>query len=108
MTEPEDLEEDLFADLYDADDNTHQAPPATIVHLPEPPPKPEQIDQLNFSLPSNFDSNQINRVDPPAEQQFSQNQELRNGIQSDTLQDGESSAANAEPETQGTGIKEDG
>jgi len=109
MTEPEDLEEDLFADLYDADDNTHQAPPTTTVYLPEPPAKPEQTDQPSFSLPlSNFDNNQINRVDPPVEQQFSQNREQRNGIQSDTLQDGEGGATNAEPEIQGTGIKEDG
>jgi len=110
MTEPEDLEEDLFADLYDADDSTHHAaPPAAVPNLPEPPPKPGQINQpTSPHPPSNFDSDQITRVDPLAEQQFPQNREQRNGIQSDAMPDGESAATNVEPETQGTGIKEDG
>ncbi len=71
--------------------------------------KLEQTGQPSSPLPSsNVDSIPINRVDPQAEQQFSQNREQRNGVQSDSVQDGEGGAANVEPEIQGTGIKEDG
>jgi len=36
MTEPEDLEEDLFADLYDGDDNTASAPVAAVTSSQAP------------------------------------------------------------------------
>jgi hypothetical protein len=95
---------------YDADDITHPiALPAAIPNLPEPPANPEQINQSNVPFPQSvLESNQINRVDPAVEQQSLQSGEQRNGVESDAVQHGEGGAVNVEPETQGTGIKEDG
>jgi len=46
MTEPEDLEEDLFADLYDGDETTAPAPVAAPSSAPVPTqPRPTSTDQ---------------------------------------------------------------
>ncbi|PGH19068.1 hypothetical protein AJ79_00102 [Helicocarpus griseus UAMH5409] len=118
MTQPEDLEEDLFADLYDADDTTSQrpAPPAAAPSFPEP----EQPLQSEASVPSapppqqqNVDSNQTFQPDTQPEQQ--QQQPMNGGFQHNgynestpTVQDSTHSTSNVDSGSHGTGIKEDG
>jgi len=110
MTEPEDLEEDLFADLYDADDTTNNVTaPSTVPKPFEPappvaPPRiyeitgPQPIENMQASHVSNgsqvvpgggFHQNGISMVDQ--------------GRAKDVT-----ASFDTEPEPQGTGIKEDG
>jgi len=94
---------------YDADESTDYAdPPAAVPKLSEPPPP--QLEQAKMpSLPSSVDNNQINQFDAMTEHHPSQNVEQRNGVaQQDLVQDSDGGAMNVEPESQGTGIKEDG
>ncbi|KAK2865459.1 hypothetical protein FQN49_003559, partial [Arthroderma sp. PD_2] len=108
MTEPEDLEEDLFADLYDAEDTktTTAAPTAAPQAAPEPPAnKPD--------VPETFNATQyaVNQQQQPVEEHKLEPPPAQNGgqggmpIAADTHSGGQVSH---ETENQGTGIKEDG
>ncbi|KAF3896968.1 hypothetical protein GTR04_2098 [Trichophyton interdigitale] len=108
MTEPEDLEEDLFADLYDADETpaTASAPPATAQAPSQPPPtiKTEVAETSSSTQPAATPQQQ------PAQEQKPEPPSAQNGAQgtptvADTSSGGQ---ASNEPESQGTGIKEDG
>ncbi|KAK2740257.1 hypothetical protein FQN55_008983 [Onygenales sp. PD_40] len=115
MTEPEDLEEDLFADLYDADDNAHHAAPQAAP-LNTPSFAEPQAPQNEISAPiapaqqPPIDNNQISQVETQAENGYLQNGGQSNGFGDHSMvaQDNGTSAAAIEPENQGTGIKEDG
>ncbi|KAL1846061.1 hypothetical protein Plec18170_009411 [Paecilomyces lecythidis] len=110
MTEPEDLEEDLFADLYDADDNAHHQVPTN-------------------AAPANVESAPASAAQPPAEYVAGENATGGSSIQTyehdqrqtdyngsyqhatggtDVGHGGDASGTPVEPETRGTGIKEDG
>ncbi|PKY02918.1 hypothetical protein P168DRAFT_319461 [Aspergillus campestris IBT 28561] len=111
MAEPDDVEEDLFADLYDADESTNRPPPAA--------PAPEVID-TSHSAPSaqptgipvaqtiegghdEFDQTQS------AYQPFHSEGHNQNGFANvDSGHTGNGSHFHGGPEPQGTGIKEDG
>ncbi|EFE36132.1 uncharacterized protein ARB_05070 [Trichophyton benhamiae CBS 112371] len=109
MTEPEDLEEDLFADLYDADETpaTSSAPPAATAQTPSQPPpttKTEIAETPSSTQPAPTQQQQ------PAQEQKPEPPSAQNGAQgtptaADTSSGGQ---ASNEPESQGTGIKEDG
>ncbi|EEP76089.1 predicted protein [Uncinocarpus reesii 1704] len=123
MTEPEDVEEDLFADLYDADETTQPAaPPASA---PAPTPVPAVISSTPHPGTANLSQTQLAQTQPqaPFQAQTTENYEPgstdaanyeqpggQNGIsQFDVAAQVDStSLMNTQPETQGTGIKEDG
>ncbi|EEH38071.1 hypothetical protein PAAG_00992 [Paracoccidioides lutzii Pb01] len=120
MTEPEDLEEDLFADLYDADDTTQSAAapaaPAATPSFPEPQESQlqPQIEVNAQSVPppqqQSTSNSQTYHHDTQTEQQHATNGEQQTGVNESTpiTQDTEHRAANVEPGSHGTGIKEDG
>ncbi|OJD27672.1 hypothetical protein ACJ73_00940 [Blastomyces percursus] len=117
MTEPEDLEEDLFADLYDADDNTQRAAaPATTPSFPEAQPPPQVETNTSTVLPPQqpaSGNNQGHHVEIQSEQQHSTNGEQRNGANEPTPMTQESDHIPSHIESgshgsHGTGIKEDG
>ncbi|EFQ98984.1 hypothetical protein MGYG_01994 [Nannizzia gypsea CBS 118893] len=107
MTEPEDLEEDLFADLYDADETpATSAPPATVQAQSQPPPstKTEVVETPNSTQPT------VTQQLQPAQEHKLEQPPAQNGAQgTPTVADTSSGGhASNEPENQGTGIKEDG
>ncbi|KAL8690862.1 MAG: hypothetical protein Q9218_003793 [Villophora microphyllina] len=110
MTEPEELDEDLFADLYDADE-----PAATTVppaqSAPEPEPEPSEPAPLAADAPPPNDIGQDGNYDSSA-YMTDQNQNGYNNGQDDreNYNDGRGSRMDvvAEQESGGIGIKEDG
>ncbi|KAI9769529.1 MAG: hypothetical protein M1840_004006 [Geoglossum simile] len=127
MTEPEDLDEDLFADLYEGDDNATK---------PQQDTKTPVFDNVVSSQPVSSHANsaaaasdprlsQQNVQEPPAEQPKTDQEEpyipieidqpmygnVQNGENSNTWEDGHMNDygdGGVEHETHGTGIKEDG
>ncbi|PGH00796.1 hypothetical protein GX51_05573 [Blastomyces parvus] len=117
MTEPEDLEEDLFADLYDADDTAQRpAPPAATPSFPEPQPPPQTETNTSTIPPlqqSTSDHNHSYHIESQSEQQHSMNGDQRNGANEPTQMTQESDHIPSQGEpgshgSHGTGIKEDG
>ncbi|KAL2841201.1 hypothetical protein BJX68DRAFT_245820 [Aspergillus pseudodeflectus] len=110
MAEPEDVEEDLFADLYDADEATHQTAPtgggATAPNpIPSEAPVPVSSTSAIQSVEGygNESENTFGAYQPPSYE----GSHHHNG--SAGLDTGSYNHASApEPEPQGTGIKEDG
>ncbi|EEQ31832.1 uncharacterized protein MCYG_04651 [Microsporum canis CBS 113480] len=108
MTEPEDLEEDLFADLYDAEEATAAAVPPVAAEAPSQLPPSTKTDASETS----------NSTQPAATQQPQSVQEqilepspAHNGAQGGVSAAGDTNSggqASHESENQGTGIKEDG
>ncbi|KAI1916200.1 hypothetical protein LOZ53_001523 [Ophidiomyces ophidiicola] len=115
MTEPEGVEEDLFADLYDADEPTAQnitsAAPAPV---PEPSTQPAIV--TNAAQPENVanSSSNIQTFNAYSADAASYEPHMNLGEQNGisqfgvAMQDGDASTTIVQPETQGTGIKEDG
>ncbi|KAL4801412.1 hypothetical protein BDV18DRAFT_85124 [Aspergillus unguis] len=110
MAEPEDVEEDLFADLYDADEPTNQTNPAvgaSAASNPAPPDAPSQPAAAS-AIPSvegygNEPENTFGTYQqPPYDSGY------QNGPSLDSGFNNQGSASAGEPEPQGTGIKEDG
>ncbi|KAB8214743.1 hypothetical protein BDV33DRAFT_26363 [Aspergillus novoparasiticus] len=111
MTEPEDVEEDLFADLYDADETANQ-PTSTVEASITWEPTASVLPTQSAGLPATHVS----------EASHIETEDIR-GVQQQLLQDGahqhgtgnlDSGFANTitpmsgETEHHGTGIKEDG
>ncbi|KAH8704726.1 hypothetical protein BGW36DRAFT_353177 [Talaromyces proteolyticus] len=105
MTEPEDLEEDLFADLYDADEQANQATATgNTAQPPEPasfPPQPDEFNEGYGADTKSFAVNDTTHNQYPQEFQAG-SIGYDNGVQHADI----TGSADAEP--QGTGIKEDG
>ncbi|KKZ60051.1 hypothetical protein EMCG_05174 [[Emmonsia] crescens] len=120
MTEPEDLEEDLFADLYDADDSTQRAaPPAAAPSFPEPQQPPQNETNAPTVPPpqqQTSDNNQHYHIETQMEQQHVMNGDQRNGVnepvpiaqESDHIATHVESGSHGGHGGHGTGIKEDG
>ncbi|KAK2762806.1 hypothetical protein FQN54_000981 [Arachnomyces sp. PD_36] len=112
MTEPEDLEEDLFADLYDADDSANHAPPAAAAPAPAnpAPAAPEPTDQPSAPvITPSVENIQTEQFDPSTIHQSLENG--NNQAMTDVWDNGQGNDGGAmgmKPEAQGTGIKEDG
>ncbi|KAL2866369.1 heterogeneous nuclear ribonucleoprotein HRP1 [Aspergillus lucknowensis] len=111
MAEPEDVEEDLFADLYDADETTHQ-PAAVGGAAAAPNPIPSEA-SAPFSSTSAIQSIEGFGNDTEntqgAYQTSSYGVTHQNGAASlDPGFNSHATAPTGEPEPQGTGIKEDG
>ncbi|KAJ0416037.1 hypothetical protein BJY00DRAFT_292511 [Aspergillus carlsbadensis] len=111
MAEPEDVEEDLFADLYDADEATHQtAPTGGGAHAPAPNPIPSDAPAPVSSTSAiqsvegyrNESENTFGAYQPSSYEGSHQNGSAGLDIGS------YNHASAPEPEPQGTGIKEDG
>ncbi|KAF3480310.1 uncharacterized protein GIQ15_05657 [Arthroderma uncinatum] len=108
MTEPEDLEEDLFADLYDADTTTTTAAPtAPQVQAPAEPASnkaevAETFNSTQYAASQQPQPVEEHKFEPPPAQNGG-----HGGIQvvGDSHSGGQ---ASHETENQGTGIKEDG
>ncbi|KAL4800070.1 hypothetical protein BDV19DRAFT_354359 [Aspergillus venezuelensis] len=110
MAEPEDVEEDLFADLYDADETTNQTAPAPSASAAPIPPAPE----MSLQNPSasaiqsvegygNEPENTVGSYHaPPYDGGY------QNGAGFDSGYHNQAAVSAEEPEPQGTGIKEDG
>lgn len=108
MTEPEDLEEDLFADLYDADNTaTHTAPSAEPAEAPEhavtatpaEPTPSSAVHAAESTVPYPSTENH----------QISSGEGYQNGGGAQDAASGMHAVGSAvESEPQGTGIKEDG
>ncbi|KAL2833240.1 hypothetical protein BDW59DRAFT_138333 [Aspergillus cavernicola] len=111
MAEPEDVEEDLFADLYDADDATHQAAVTgghSAIHNPIPSDTPAQPSSISAIQSVEGYGNEAENTHG-AWQAPSYEGGYQNGAAG--LNSGFHPHANVpagEPEPQGTGIKEDG
>ncbi|OAX78149.1 hypothetical protein ACJ72_07546 [Emergomyces africanus] len=114
MTEPEDLEEDLFADLYDADDTAqHEAPPAAAPSFPEPQQPPQNEPNAHTVSPPQqptSDNNNNYHTETQMEQQHVTNGDQQNGANEpmQTAHESDHIAAHVESGSHGTGIKEDG
>ncbi|OJJ43308.1 hypothetical protein ASPZODRAFT_74687 [Penicilliopsis zonata CBS 506.65] len=109
MAEPEDLEEDLFADLYEADEKTNHAVPGTDATTAAEPA---------FSTPGAFyaDNNgtqDYGNTQFEAEENRGYDQPYDGGHQNgagglDTAPINSEMGTAVDSEPQGTGIKEDG
>ncbi|KAG2414210.1 hypothetical protein HFD88_003401 [Aspergillus terreus] len=105
MAEPEDVEEDLFADLYDADESSNQPTSAAQ------PPKPS--DSAPTAVPAQPTA-QTHIPQSTYDHTQSMNQHdggYQNGASAQSGSGFAHAAAgppSGEPEPQGTGIKEDG
>ncbi|KMP00902.1 hypothetical protein CIRG_01042 [Coccidioides immitis RMSCC 2394] len=112
MTEPEDVEEDLFADLYDADEPVQAAAPSAPAALSAPPPASQAQPQTAPVLPPQASSTEqldAGSVNMAAYEQPSNYSEQNGMPQQGAMQgDASSSISAQQPEPQGTGIKEDG
>ncbi|KAJ5894451.1 hypothetical protein N7495_006142 [Penicillium taxi] len=101
MAEPEELEEDLFADLYDADESTKRTtsavePPKSV----EPPSEVPAQQSYEESAPQSYDYSTNDTYTANAAPQVAYGSSYQNGP--------ESVSTPADNEPQGTGIKEDG
>ncbi|KAK2750659.1 hypothetical protein FQN57_002732 [Myotisia sp. PD_48] len=115
MTEPEDLDEDLFADLYDAEEpTTTQAPapvPVPVQPVQEEPPKKQEVPPDTRTFAEMFGPpNGAGASQQPPHQQHQQQQQYNGTVRDvrkpEPYQDGGN--IHPEAENQGTGIKEDG
>ncbi|KAI9675606.1 MAG: hypothetical protein M1817_000972 [Caeruleum heppii] len=114
MTEPEDLEEDLFADLYEADEN----PPKPSQPAPVPPPITSAPihEYVAANGPKQEDQASANQFEPKPDERKSSNEDQNmsgvdaaNGDQAHTWDNQNNNFTGpAEPEYHPTGIKEDG
>ncbi|WEW57965.1 hypothetical protein PRK78_003432 [Emydomyces testavorans] len=114
MTEPEGVEEDFFADLYDADEPTQTAAPSAPATVSSTQPLVTtssvqlETSPVSFQAPSteNYD---IISADTTTYEQPSNFGE-HNGVSEfgATVQVDSINMTNAQSEPQGTGIKEDG
>ncbi|RDW74729.1 heterogeneous nuclear ribonucleoprotein HRP1 [Aspergillus mulundensis] len=107
MAEPEDVEEDLFADLYDADETTNQAAPAPVASNPTPSDAPAQVlatsaIQSIEGYGNESESTHGTYQTPKYEGGY------QNGSGFDSGYQNQATGPAGEPEQQGTGIKEDG
>ncbi|KAN0076056.1 hypothetical protein V8E54_007326 [Elaphomyces granulatus] len=110
MTEPEDLEEDLFADLYDADDTTNHVTAPSAVPKPFEPAPPVALPQIyEIPAPQPIENMQASQVSNGG-QVIPGGGLHQNGI--GMIDQGRAkdvtTSFDTEPEPQGTGIKEDG
>ncbi|RJE25930.1 hypothetical protein PHISCL_01699 [Aspergillus sclerotialis] len=109
MAEPEEIEEDLFADLYDADETTNQPTSGSEVPKPSDPtasntpsqpagaPLSQSVEYPQFETQESHDTYQT-PVDGGSQQNGGGHLDLGNSMETPGVQS----------ETQGTGIKEDG
>ncbi|KAJ5214812.1 hypothetical protein N7468_010491 [Penicillium chermesinum] len=105
MAEPEDLEEDLFADLYDADESTNRT---TSAVEPVKPAEPVASDPSPAPAPAAApaqDPSPSEPYQPQAPSQPDHSAEYNNGSHGASINP---AATPAENESHGTGIKEDG
>ncbi|PLB50484.1 hypothetical protein P170DRAFT_424850 [Aspergillus steynii IBT 23096] len=113
MAEPEDVEEDLFADLYDADDTGNQTSSAVETsQIPQPTLSDTPTRSSEVAAPQPVERFQDHSEDPRS---VYQNPQFHGGYQHDPgsqdLGFGNTAAVTTTPletEPQGTGIKEDG
>ncbi|PYH47729.1 uncharacterized protein BP01DRAFT_363542 [Aspergillus saccharolyticus JOP 1030-1] len=108
MAEPDDVEEDLFADLYDADDTTVQTKP-----IVEPPQMPEPITPAPHAsateLRTQYADHGHGDIDAGGSYQYSHQSGNHAGGENGGAGFAHPAAASVgESEPQGTGIKEDG
>ncbi|KAJ5387314.1 RNA-binding protein [Penicillium cosmopolitanum] len=113
MAEPEDLEEDLFADLYDADESTTRTTSAVEASKPvEPvaaavPPPAEEPAAAPVSAVPTYDSSAPDSYPSYQAPQQDYNAGYQNGSQA-SAPPAQAPHADHEPHGSGTGIKEDG
>ncbi|KAF7586479.1 hypothetical protein BBP40_008812 [Aspergillus hancockii] len=111
MAEPEDVEEDLFADLYDADETTNQIPSAVEALNPTEPAASMPSTQ-SVSLPAThaIETSQFEAEDPRSTHQpFPQDGGYQHGTGNlDSGFANNVTPISGETEHHGTGIKEDG
>ncbi|EAW13797.1 uncharacterized protein ACLA_068240 [Aspergillus clavatus NRRL 1] len=113
MAEPGDVEDDLFADLYDADESTNRQtsavePPKVLdSNVSYTPAQPTNIPTAQPAESFRTDTDHAHAADPYS---FSYEGHERNGAGSYDAHTSHNdiSAPAAESEPQGTGIKEDG
>ncbi|KAI4122865.1 MAG: hypothetical protein LQ338_005582 [Usnochroma carphineum] len=111
MTEPEELDEDLFADLYEADEPATSAPPrAQSISAPEPveatvpistAPQPQEA-------PHNANDDTSINMGDPSQNDYMNGQDNRDDIRWDHGGRGARMDVAAEQDNGGIGIKEDG
>ncbi|KKK25600.1 heterogeneous nuclear ribonucleoprotein [Aspergillus rambellii] len=110
MAEPEDVEEDLFADLYDADEATNQSTAggaAPVAPNPIEPDTPAHYSHIPAAQPVEAyqESEATHGVYHPQSHDIG----FQNGMAAhDPGFNGQAAIQTGEPEPQGTGIKEDG
>ncbi|KAL8669156.1 MAG: hypothetical protein Q9168_006244 [Polycauliona sp. 1 TL-2023] len=119
MTEPEELDEDLFADLYDADEPTTTATPTTQLK-PDPQPvepvpstlaEPPPVDVKEEDNSNNNDNNNINGsrdTQDPGESAYINGQDDRESSRWDNNGRGSRMDVAIEQDSGSIGIKEDG
>ncbi|KAL9123322.1 MAG: hypothetical protein Q9187_000129 [Circinaria calcarea] len=116
MTEPEELDEDLFADLYDGDEiATKPAPPAVVQTIPQAPvPTGLAENDMNVDDLISHDKAEVKQEDP--DQKFQITGQLENETGGLIWQTGQTNGGGVndygdmaiEQEPHGPGIKEDG
>ncbi|KAL8754628.1 MAG: hypothetical protein Q9199_004212 [Rusavskia elegans] len=112
MTEPEELDEDLFADLYDADEPTTTAAPPV-----QPKPEPEPVEPAPSNFPNippvdvkeedNSNNDSMNMPDPN-QNGYTNGQDDRETSRWDNNGRGSRMDVAVEQDSGSIGIKEDG
>ncbi|KAJ5097544.1 hypothetical protein N7456_008265 [Penicillium angulare] len=109
MADQEGLEDDLFADLYDADESTARTTAAVEAPNPEPaelPPSAAPAQPAYESIPQSYDPSPADVYATHAMPQQSYGTDYQNG--SEATYSNPAAAAPADNDSHGTGIKEDG
>ncbi|KAL4814200.1 hypothetical protein BDW67DRAFT_166383 [Aspergillus spinulosporus] len=110
MAEPEDVEEDLFADLYEADETANQAAPtggAPAASNPVPSDAPAQPPATSAIQSVEGGGNETESTHG-THQTPTYEGGYQNGSAPDSGYNNQTTGPVGEPEPQGTGIKEDG
>ncbi|KAJ5809367.1 RNA-binding protein [Penicillium pulvis] len=107
MADPEGLEDDLFADLYDADESTNRTTSAVEAPKPAEPTPAVPAQPAMESTPQSYDPSPVDTYATQSQPQQSYGGGYhQNG--SESAYATPSAPAPAENESHGTGIKEDG
>ncbi|OKL55636.1 hypothetical protein UA08_09099 [Talaromyces atroroseus] len=107
MTEPEDLEEDLFADLYDGNDTNPATTTGVTDNSAEESAAYQANDVQNGRGPEDFNENPVIDLYQGQDAEGAQSSQGRDFTQGIGVHTGDVTSS-TDAETQGTGIKEDG
>ncbi|KAH1301859.1 hypothetical protein KXX11_003466 [Aspergillus fumigatus] len=110
MAEPGDVEEDLFADLYDADENTNQASSAPKIpdSTVSPAPAQETTSPATQTAENSKSEPEDGHTADSSAYSYDGHQGNGSGMYDTNHTTSVTAAPTTEQEPQGTGIKEDG
>ncbi|KAJ5150948.1 RNA-binding protein [Penicillium canariense] len=109
MAEPEELEDDLFADLYDADESTNRATSAVEAPQPtNPTPSAVPVQPVEESVVPSYNPSATDTYPTHTAPQPEYGTGFQNGSEYTPAHHAVTTPADNEQSGSGTGIKEDG